>query len=338
PPMRAWLPERQVYGPEPAGERDTEGLNRVFADAFTDRYRRDGLVGVRVPHLNPQVWRYALLDAGPGAMLWRDEAGHVVAFNIAHRSGAEGWMGPLAVRPDRQGAGVGKTIVRTALDWLLEQDVATLGLETMPRTVENIGFYARLGFFPGHLTVTLTNDIVTRGHQAPVLLSQRKDAAGAQALEAARRLVAGGYRVRWTDLRMTCEGYPEPHPGRGVLFSNWEIWSSAECGVRSAELTEHTPHSTLRIPHLHDHRPRHLRRDLLSHRRPTPALRASQPPSGEPARRGRDGRIWRAAAARRLRRDRLRRAGVPARPHAHRRVSRGGEVLRMGGRVDPTAG
>src|SRR5206468_3490553 len=174
--MRAWLPERQVYGPEPAGERDTEGLNRVFADAFTDRYRRDGLVGVRVPHLNPQVWRY--------------EAGHVVAFNIAHRSGAEGWMGPLAVRPDRQGAGVGKTIVRTALDWLLEQNVATLGLETMPRTVENIGFYARLGFFPGHLTVTLTNDIVTRGHQSPVLLSQRKSAASGLALEAARDLVA----------------------------------------------------------------------------------------------------------------------------------------------------
>src|SRR3989454_8368011 len=123
-------------------------------------------------------------------MLWRDEAGHVVAFNIAHRSGAEGWMGPLAVRPDRQGAGVGKTIVRTALDWLLEQDVATLGLETMPRTVENIGFYARLGFFPGHLTVTLTNDIVTRGHQGPVLLSQRKSEAGGPTLEAARGPVA----------------------------------------------------------------------------------------------------------------------------------------------------
>ena len=322
--MRAWLPERQVYGPEPAGERDTDELNRVFADAFTDRYRRDGLVGVRVPHLNPQVWRYALLDAGPGAMLWRDEAGHVVAFNIAHQSGAEGWMGPLAVRPDRQGTGVGKTVVRTALDWLIERGVATLGLETMPRTVENIGFYARLGFTPGHLTVTMTNDIATRGHPAPVLLSQRKGAAGGQALEAARRLVgelrpgydftreilltaelglgdtslvdrdgalaglvlwhsaplaegrpkdevrvlklaardedafeaaiaategaaarAGirrvavrcqtrfhgafrrlvgrGYRVRWTDLRMSYQGYAEPHPARGVLFSNWEI-------------------------------------------------------------------------------------------------------------------
>ena len=319
-----WRPDRSLRGPDRPTLRDIEPLNRVFADAFTDRYRRDGLVGVRVPHLNPQVWRYALLDAGPGAMLWRDEAGHVVAFNVAHRSGAEGWMGPLAVRPDRQGAGVGKTIVRTALDWLLEQSVATLGLETMPRTVENIGFYARLGFFPGHLTVTLTTDIVTRGHRAPTVLSQRKGAAGGETLEAARhlvaalapgydvtreilltaelglgdaslidgddgldalvlwhsaplaegrpkdevrvlklaardpgsfeaaiaateaaaaragirrvavrcqtrfddafrRLVARGYRVRWTDLRMTYEGYPEAHPAGGVLLSNWEI-------------------------------------------------------------------------------------------------------------------
>ena len=187
--MRAWLPEQQVYGPEPATERDIAGLNRVFADAFTDRYRRDGLVGVRVPYLNPQVWRYALLDAGAGSLLWRDESGHIVAFNIAHRSGTEGWMGPLAVRPDRQGGGVGKTIVRTAVDWLLEQRVVTLGLETMPRTVENIGFYARLGFSPAYLTVTMTNDIATRGHAAPTLLSQRKGAAGEAAVAAARGLV-----------------------------------------------------------------------------------------------------------------------------------------------------
>ena len=322
--MRAWLPERQVYGPERAGERDIDGLNRVFAEAFTDRYRRDGLVGVRVPQLNPDVWRYALLDAGEGAMLWRDEAGQVAAFNVAHRSGLEGWMGPLAVRPDRQGTGVGKAIVRAAVDWLIEQGVTTLGLETMPRTVENIGFYAQVGFVPGHLTVTMTNDIATRGHRTPVLLSARQGRAQAQALdavrdlvgalargcdftreilltaelglgdtslvedpgglgamvlwhsaplaegrpkdevrilklaarderafdaaivaveaaaaragirrvgvrcqtryaEAFRRLIARGYRVRWTDLRMTQDGYPEQPPAQGVLFSNWEI-------------------------------------------------------------------------------------------------------------------
>ena len=39
--MRAWLPEQQIYGPEPATERDVAGLNRVFAEAFTDRYRSE---------------------------------------------------------------------------------------------------------------------------------------------------------------------------------------------------------------------------------------------------------------------------------------------------------
>jgi hypothetical protein len=42
--------------------------------------------------------------------------------------------------------------------------------------------------------------------------------------EAYRALMARGYRVRWTDLRMTLHGFPEAHVGDGeVLFSNWEI-------------------------------------------------------------------------------------------------------------------
>src|SRR5213594_2402706 len=182
--MRAWLPERQVYGPERAGERDIDGLNRVFAEAFTDRYRRDGLVGVRVPQLNPDVWRYALLDAGEGAMLWRDEVGQVAAFNVAHRSGLEGWMGPLAVRPDRQGSGVGKTIVRAAVDWLIEQGVTTLGLETMPRTVENIGFYAQVGGLARERGPAARRATPARGGRVSVLLSARQGHARAQALDA----------------------------------------------------------------------------------------------------------------------------------------------------------
>jgi GNAT superfamily N-acetyltransferase len=322
--MRAWLPDTRVTGPERATERDIEALNRVFAEAFTDRYRRDGLIGVRVPQLNPLVWRYALLDAGEGAMVWRDEHNDIAAFNVAHLAGVEGWMGPLAVRPDRQGTGIGKTIVHTAADWLIDHGVRTLGLETMPRTPENIGFYARLGLMPGHLTITLTNEIATRGQPAPSLLSRRPpehregvmaaarhlvndlvpgidftreilltselglgdtslvegdtgldalalwhsapladsrtrdevrvlklaarteasfdaaisavEAAAAKAgirriaircqsryADAFRRLIARGYRVRWTDLRMTYEGYPEQHAPRGVVFSNWEI-------------------------------------------------------------------------------------------------------------------
>lgn len=307
-------------------DADIPQLNKLFSEAFTDRYRRDGLVGVRVPQLNPDIWRYALNDAADGAMLWFDKSGDLVAFNIAHRSGSEGWMGPLAVKVDRQDIGVGKMIVQTAIEWLRDRGATTIGLETMPRTVENIGFYGTLGFLPQHLTVTLTGPAASRAssssfvrigdlapetreellarmrlrtqqsaigcdytrefqltaelgigdggvlqdgdvvrafalwHSAPLaddrsvqdlrvlkvfadseetfraLLEEIEGYAAVLGLshvsvrcqtafhQAYRSLVARGYRVRWTDLRMTLDGYAEPAiPDGEVLFSNWEI-------------------------------------------------------------------------------------------------------------------
>ncbi len=155
---RSGRTSRPVDGPFVATADDIAPLNEVFSEAFSDRYRRDGMVGVRVPPLNPSIWRYAIEDAGDGAMLWRDERKRIVAFNIAHRSGAEGWMGPLCVRPDYQGTGLGTTIVRAGMAWLRKHEVRVIGLETMPRTVDNIGFYSALGFVPGPLTITLTVD------------------------------------------------------------------------------------------------------------------------------------------------------------------------------------
>ncbi len=321
-----WRPERAVVGPRAATADDVKALNRVFADTFTERYRRDGMVGVRVPELNPRIWAYAVRDAGQGAMVWHDEHDALVAFNIAHCSGAEGWMGPLAVRTDRQGVGIGRTIVTTAVEWMQRQGVGTLGLETMPRTVENIGFYSQLGFRPGQLTVTVVGDAsrrrvagrwlraselsererhdlwdrcrdrlqgsapgygyrremqltdelelgdttviedqgLVRGfalwHDAPLtadrptgelrVLKVFADDVGTferlvvaiEACAAAVRLrhvaircqtayadayaalIRRGYRVRWTDLRMSLADYPEPSlPGGELLFSNWEI-------------------------------------------------------------------------------------------------------------------
>lgn len=315
-------PDPAVHGPVVAEVRDVPALNRLFSDAFTERYRQDGLHGVRVPHLNPAVWRYAIEDAGGGAMLWRDARGDLVAFNIAHRSGTEGWMGPLAVRPDRWGGGLGRGIVTAGIAWLREGGARTIGLETMPRTLDNIGFYSRLGFLPQPLTITLQRatitglapsaprlgdaadptaalaacrtltDAVAPGidftreleltreiglgdttllrdasgtleafalwHVAPLAAGRAADDLRilklvARDTDAALRVIAAvegeasvrrmegvslrcqtrhqplyaalagaGWRVHWTDLRLTLAEAPEPQPD-GIVLSNWEI-------------------------------------------------------------------------------------------------------------------
>jgi len=155
---RSWRPSHVLDGPYPARLDEIDELNQVFSEAFTERYRRDGMVGVRVPFLNPAVWRYAIRDAADGAMVWRGERGEIVAFNVVHRSGIEGWMGPIAVRSEHQGIGAGKEIVRRGIDWLKVHGAETVGLETMPRTMDNIGFYSAMGFVPGRLTLTTTVD------------------------------------------------------------------------------------------------------------------------------------------------------------------------------------
>ncbi|MCC7195204.1 MAG: GNAT family N-acetyltransferase [Gemmatimonadaceae bacterium] len=312
-----------LFGPHPVTMDDVPSLNDLFSSAFTARYRRDGLVGVRVPPLNPAIWEYAISAAGRGAMLWRDSHGAIAAFNFAHTSGREGWMGPLAVREDCQGTGVGKLVVRSAISHLMGSGCATIGLETMPRTVDNIGFYSTLGFVPGTITVTLTMEATESGEVRGLLsqlnpaardaavaecsaltarvlpgseyarevrlthelrlgdtiLLRRDDALVAFALCHASPLVEGrgreelrvlklvaadqaafeallaplaslarrtsnarfamrvqgeyraayasviraGGRVRWTDLRMTLEGYPQVPPVGGIAFTNWEI-------------------------------------------------------------------------------------------------------------------
>jgi GNAT superfamily N-acetyltransferase len=168
---RSWRPLGQIEGPFAAKIEEIPALNVVFSDAFTERYRRDGMVGVRVPYLNPAVWRYAIEDAAAGAMVWRDARGEIAAFNMVHRSGVEGWMGPLAVRTEYQGSGVGKEIVEQGIAWLKREGATVIGLETMPRTMDNIGFYSALGFLPGRLTITLTLDAAT-ADRPPELLGR----------------------------------------------------------------------------------------------------------------------------------------------------------------------
>jgi GNAT superfamily N-acetyltransferase len=184
---RSWR-QHAVEGPYRARLDEIAELNQIFSDSFTERYRRDGMVGVRVPFLNPTIWRYAIEDADDGALLWRDDRGRIVAFNMVHQSGTEGWMGPLAVRTEYQGAGTGKEIVMRGVEWLKTRGASVIGLETMPRTMDNIGFYSRLGFLPGRLTITTTLE-AAYGELPAVLIGRLSPQARDDVLAACRSLV-----------------------------------------------------------------------------------------------------------------------------------------------------
>lgn len=203
---RTWRQPRLPSGPQQIRDADIPELNDVFSEAFTDRYRRDGLAGVRVPHLNPPVWRFAIADAGEGAKLWRDDRGRVIAFNVAHKSGTEGWMGPLAVHPDQQGHGLGKQVVTAGLELLRERGAKVIGLETMPRTMDNIGFYSALDFLPGPLTITLTLPAAlgaTKAVELGRMTDDQRDAAILQCADLLGALCPGYDFTR--ELRLTHE-------------------------------------------------------------------------------------------------------------------------------------
>ena len=60
-------------------------------------------------------------------------------------------------------AEIGKAVVGAGVEWLRRAGARTIGLETMPRTMDNIGFYSTLGFVPGRLTLTVTLDAAPHG-------------------------------------------------------------------------------------------------------------------------------------------------------------------------------
>jgi hypothetical protein len=103
-------------------------------------------------------------------------------------------MGPLAVRPEWQGTGLGKAIVTEGIAWLKANRARVIGLETMPRTMDNIGFYSSLGFLPGRLTVTVTLESATEERAASLLgllpARTRSDAL-AECRELSQRLLKG---------------------------------------------------------------------------------------------------------------------------------------------------
>lgn len=84
----------------------------------------------------------------------------VVGFNFIHSWGSFAWFGPFGVHPEYQGKGIGKAIINHTIKILKEDyKVSTIGLNTMPESQYNVGFYMNLGFIPLKLSLNLKKQL-----------------------------------------------------------------------------------------------------------------------------------------------------------------------------------
>jgi putative acetyltransferase len=120
-------------------ERDGEAsaIGEVTTAAFRDAPHSSGAEAVIVAALR----RAGALALSLVAVDDEEVVGHV-AFSPVAIDGAQGWfgLGPVSVRPDRQGAGLGAALIRAGLERLREQGAAGCVVLGEP------AYYGRFGF------------------------------------------------------------------------------------------------------------------------------------------------------------------------------------------------
>lgn len=141
-------------GTNAAGETAASQTPEVRAYRDGDR---DGLVALweacdlTTPWNDPDL-DIALYRETPNAEIFlvaqEDHVVGVVGAVCVGHDGHRGWVYYLAVRPDRQGKGLGTALMRRAEEWLTERKVPKIQLMVRPQNLAVRTFYARLGYEP----------------------------------------------------------------------------------------------------------------------------------------------------------------------------------------------
>lgn len=100
------------------------------------------------------------IEASNNASIVYELNGKVASYNFIHLWGSFAWFGPFGVHPQHQGKGIGKALINHTIKILKEDyNVSTIGLNTMPESSYNVGFYINMGFNPLKLSLSLKKDI-----------------------------------------------------------------------------------------------------------------------------------------------------------------------------------
>ncbi|MGN7223823.1 GNAT family acetyltransferase [Curtobacterium flaccumfaciens] len=97
--------------------------------------------------VQPELFLVAEPDATDGDDTDTDTAGAgVVAAGMAGFDGHRGWVNYLAVRPDLQGSGLGRTLMAEFERLLTDLGCPKLNLQVRAGNEQVLGFYASLGY------------------------------------------------------------------------------------------------------------------------------------------------------------------------------------------------
>lgn len=97
--------------------------------------------------------------SNPGGAIAAEAHGTLVGSNFATRWGSFGFFGPLTVRPDLWGRGVGKHLLEPVLGCFEAWHVTHAGLFTFAHSQKHVGLYQRFGFWPRFLTAIMAKPV-----------------------------------------------------------------------------------------------------------------------------------------------------------------------------------
>ncbi len=128
--------------------RDIEQIQEIDKLCFKSDYER----------INEGIRGY--IESSNNSCIVYEEDNKVVGFNFLHIWGSFAWFGAFGVHPKCQGKGIGKEIINYTIKILKEDyKVSTIGLNTMPESQYNVGFYMNIGFTPLKLTLSLKKQL-----------------------------------------------------------------------------------------------------------------------------------------------------------------------------------
>lgn len=137
---------------------DLQQVNSIISRAFSQGRVDDGYAHTDVPMCRVDFIEMYFMQQPEGCFV-TEETGQIRGAAFCHIWGKTGWIGPLAIAPEKHHLGLGKDLALHAVNFLRSSGCTTIGVETNPRSSRNLGFYGKIGFVPATLSIDMVRPV-----------------------------------------------------------------------------------------------------------------------------------------------------------------------------------